>query len=122
MHAILHRLFETLQAMERIAPQVNDNPVAAYSTVLAAMLHDRTVGAFGDDLSLPAMLIVDEAQRLDYAGLTALSDLATDGVPTVIAGGAKLQENLFGAKTDRKGQEWAAVHSVPSSASDQGEP
>jgi DNA transposition AAA+ family ATPase len=108
VHAILYGLFAALKAMDRIGPHTNYNPVAAYSTVLDGLRRGHKSSIISDE-HLVLMLIVDEAQRLDYAGLTTLSDFAADGVPTVIAGDERLHNSLFGSKTSGKGQEWAAV-------------
>jgi DNA transposition AAA+ family ATPase len=124
--AILRSLFSKLGDLSRVPDHVRFNPGDAYGLVLAGLRPKQPAGRkMGrpyhhqmrhDEPAVhtpaPMSLILDEAQRLDFDGLTVLSDFATDGVPVVAVGGTRLREELFGKdRVDQQGQELAAVRS-----------
>jgi DNA transposition AAA+ family ATPase len=95
-------LFDCLSKQNRLATSRPD---------LRSMMPTLVRGMRKLDWDCPDVLIIDEGQRLDFDGITAASDFAERGVPTVIVGGPELFKTLFADPHTKKGQEWAAVRS-----------
>jgi hypothetical protein len=114
-HSVLMQIFEALKdhpdgrlreaADNRLrdgGPR-NYDPANGYQRIKRALLPLN-------DIDLPLMVVIDEAQRLTQCGVTVCADLAEAGVPFALIGTDELRDRLFHPDLDEKEkQQWAPV-------------